>query len=113
VDLSPRVICVTPSYALQIVEVAAQMGVDLSRSSLEIGLFGAEPWSEPMRAEIERGLGVVSHDLYGLSEVMGPGVACECDERAGLHGWEDHFLFEWSTRSRASASPKAKPASWS
>ena len=94
VDLRPRVICVTPSYALQIVEVAAKMGVDLSRSSLEVGLFGAEPWSEPMRAEIERGLGVVSHDLYGLSEVMGPGVACECDERAGLHGWEDHFLFE-------------------
>jgi phenylacetate-CoA ligase len=93
-DLCPRVICVTPSYALQIVEVAAQMGVDLSRSSLEVGLFGAEPWSEPMRAEIERGLGVVAHDLYGLSEVMGPGVACECDERAGLHGWEDHFLFE-------------------
>jgi phenylacetate-CoA ligase len=57
-------------------------------------MFGAEPWSEAMRREIERALGVVSHDLYGLSEVMGPGVACECDERAGLHGWEDHFLFE-------------------
>jgi phenylacetate-CoA ligase len=94
VDLRPRVICVTPSYALQIVEVAATMGVDLSRSALEVGLFGAEPWSEAMRREIERGLGVVSHDLYGLSEIMGPGVACECDERAGLHGWEDHFLFE-------------------
>jgi phenylacetate-CoA ligase len=93
-NLRPRVICVTPSYALQIVEVAARMGVDLARGSLEVGLFGAEPWSEAMRAEIERGLGVVSHDLYGLSEVMGPGVACECDERAGLHGWEDHFLFE-------------------
>ena len=94
VDLAPRVICVTPSYALQIVEVAARLGVDLARSALEVGLFGAEPWSEAMRAEIERGLGVVSHDLYGLSEIMGPGVACECDERAGLHGWEDHFLFE-------------------
>jgi phenylacetate-CoA ligase len=94
VDLEPRVICVTPSYALQIVEVAAKLGVDLSRSALRIGLFGAEPWSEAMRVEIERGLGVVAHDLYGLSEIMGPGVACECDERAGLHGWEDHFLFE-------------------
>jgi phenylacetate-CoA ligase len=94
VDLEPRVICVTPSYALQIVEVAATMGVDLARSTLEVGLFGGEPWSEAMRDEIERGLGLVSHDLYGLSEIMGPGVACECDEHAGLHGWEDHFLFE-------------------
>jgi len=94
VDLAPRVICATPSYALQIAEVAARLGVDLSRSALEVGMFGAEPWSEAMRREIERALGVVSHDLYGLSEVMGPGVACECDERAGLHGWEDHFLFE-------------------
>jgi phenylacetate-CoA ligase len=93
-DLAPRVICATPSYALQIAEVAAQLGVELSQSALEVGMFGAEPWSEAMRREIERALGVVSHDLYGLSEVMGPGVACECDERAGLHGWEDHFLFE-------------------
>jgi phenylacetate-CoA ligase len=93
-DLEPRVICVTPSYALQIVEVARGMGVDLADSALEIGLFGAEPWSEAMRREIERGLGLVAHDLYGLSEVMGPGVACECAAHAGLHGWEDHFLFE-------------------
>ncbi len=93
-DLAPRVICATPSYALQIAEVAAKLGADLSRSGLAVGLFGGEPWSEAMRAEIERGLGVVSHDLYGLSEIMGPGVACECDARAGLHGWEDHFLFE-------------------
>jgi phenylacetate-CoA ligase len=70
------------------------MGVDLAQSALEVGLFGAEPWSEAMRREIESRLGLVAHDLYGLSEVMGPGVACECDERAGLHGWEDHFLFE-------------------
>jgi phenylacetate-CoA ligase len=94
IDLAPRVICATPSYALQIAEVAHGLGVDLARSALEVGMFGAEPWSEAMRREIERALGVVSHDLYGLSEIMGPGVACECDERAGLHGWEDHFLFE-------------------
>jgi phenylacetate-CoA ligase len=57
-------------------------------------LFGAEPWSEALRQEIEVRLGLTAVDLYGLSEIMGPGVACECEERAGLHGWEDHFLFE-------------------
>jgi phenylacetate-CoA ligase len=93
-DLAPRVICATPSYALQIAEVAGKLGVDLAQSALDVGLFGAEPWSEAMRREIESRFGLVAHDLYGLSEIMGPGVACECDERAGLHGWEDHFLFE-------------------
>lgn len=93
-DFRPRVLCATPSYALAIAEVAAQQGVDLGESSLEIGLFGAEPWSEAMRREIEERLGLVAVDLYGLSEVMGPGVACECAAQAGLHGWEDHFLFE-------------------
>ena len=93
-DFRPRVLCATPSYALAIAEVAAQQGVDLRESSLEIGLFGAEPWSEAMRREIEERLGLVAIDLYGLSEIMGPGVACECAAQSGLHGWEDHFLFE-------------------
>ncbi|HEX8738860.1 MAG TPA: phenylacetate--CoA ligase [Casimicrobiaceae bacterium] len=93
-DFRPRVLCATPSYALAIAEVAAQQGVDLRASSLEIGLFGAEPWSEAMRREIEERLGLVAIDLYGLSEIMGPGVACECAAQSGLHGWEDHFLFE-------------------
>lgn len=94
-DFGARVLCCTPSYALAIAEVAEKQGVDLRRSKLEVGLFGAEPWSEAMRKEIEARLGLKAVDIYGLSEILGPGVACECFEaRAGLHGWEDHFLFE-------------------
>jgi phenylacetate-CoA ligase len=93
-DFGARVLCATPSYTLAIADVAEHLGVDLRQSALEIGLFGAEPWSEAMRKEIEARLGLTAVDLYGLSEIMGPGVACECSERAGLHGWEDHFLFE-------------------
>ncbi len=94
-DFAPRILCATPSYALNIAEMAGRMGVDLAASALARGIFGAEPWSEQMRAELDRRLGVKAVDVYGLSEIMGPGVAIECDlARAGLHGWEDCFLFE-------------------
>ncbi len=94
-DFGARVLCATPSYALNIAEVAEREGIDLRHSTLEIGVFGAEPWSEAMRNEIQIRLGLKAVDIYGLSEILGPGVACECeDARAGLHGWEDHFLFE-------------------
>ncbi|HEY5293120.1 MAG TPA: phenylacetate--CoA ligase, partial [Burkholderiales bacterium] len=94
-DFGARVLCATPSYALAMAEVAEKEGVDLRRSKLEIGVFGAEPWSEAMRHEVEARLGLKAVDIYGLSEIMGPGVACECEEaQAGLHGWEDHFMFE-------------------
>jgi phenylacetate-CoA ligase len=94
-DFGARVLCATPSYALAIAEVAEKEGVDLRKSKLEIGIFGAEPWSEAMRHEVEARLGLKAVDIYGLSEILGPGVACECAEgQAGLHGWEDHFLFE-------------------
>ncbi|HEX5865137.1 MAG TPA: phenylacetate--CoA ligase [Casimicrobiaceae bacterium] len=93
-DFGARVLCATPSYALAIAELAEQQGVDLTKSALEIGMFGAEPWSDAMRREIEVRLGLKAIDIYGLSEIMGPGVACECECQAGLHGWEDHFLFE-------------------
>ena len=93
-DFRARVLCATPSYALAIAEVAEQLGVDLRRSALDVGVFGAEPWSDAMRREIEARLGVRAIDIYGLSEILGPGVACECECQAGLHGWEDHFLFE-------------------
>jgi len=93
-DFGARVLCATPSYALAIAEVAEHQHVDLRASALEIGLFGAEPWSDAMRREIEARLGLKAIDIYGLSEIMGPGVACECEGQAGLHGWEDHFLFE-------------------
>jgi phenylacetate-CoA ligase len=94
-DFAARVLCSTPSYALAIAEVAEKEGVDLRKSKLRIGLFGAEPWSEAMRNEIQIRLGLKAVDVYGLSEILGPGVACECEEvQAGLHGWEDHFIFE-------------------
>ena len=93
-DFGARVLCATPSYALNIAEVAEREGVDLRASKLEIGLFGAEPWSEAMRREIEERIGLKAVDVYGLSEIMGPGVAVECEAQDGLHAWEDHFLFE-------------------
>ena len=94
IDFGARVLCATPSYALAIAEVAERQGAALRGGRLAIGLFGAEPWSAAMRSEIEARLGLTAFDVYGLSEIMGPGVACECECRAGLHGWEDHFLFE-------------------
>jgi phenylacetate-CoA ligase len=93
-DFGASVLCATPSYALAIAEAAEQQGVDLRKGKLRVGLFGAEPWSAAMRAEIQERLGVKAVDVYGLSEIMGPGVACECSLQQGLHGWEDHFLFE-------------------
>jgi phenylacetate-CoA ligase len=88
-------LCATPSYALNIAEVAGEMGVDLRQAALRIGVFGAEPWSNAMRRDLEERLGIKAVDLYGLSEILGPGVACECHvAQDGLHGWEDHFLFE-------------------
>jgi len=94
-DLGAAILCATPSYALNIAEVAEREGVDLRGGALRIGIFGAEPWSEAMRKELEARLGIAAVDVYGLSEILGPGVACECLEgRAGLHAWEDHFLFE-------------------
>ncbi|MCP4211566.1 MAG: phenylacetate--CoA ligase [Halieaceae bacterium] len=94
-DFGPTVLCSTPSYALNIAEVAEGMGVNIAELPVRRGLFGAEPWSNELRSELDIRLGIKSVDVYGLSEIMGPGVACECDTaRNGLHGWEDHFLFE-------------------
>ena len=94
-DFGAHILCATPSYALNIAEVAEGMGVDIRELPLRTGIFGAEPWSEAMRRDLEARLGLQAVDLYGLSEIIGPGVACECHvARNGLHGWEDHFLFE-------------------
>jgi phenylacetate-CoA ligase len=84
----------TPSHALNVADAMIEMGVNPAALSLRHGLFGAEPWSESMRAEIQEKLEIVATDNYGLSEVMGPGVAGECRERSGLHLAEDHFVFE-------------------
>jgi phenylacetate-CoA ligase len=94
-DLRPDIIMVTPSYMLTIVEEFARQGLDAADSSLRIGVFGAEPWTDAMRAEIERRAGLDAVDIYGLSEVMGPGVASECLEtQDGPVIWEDHFYPE-------------------
>ncbi len=94
-DFAADMLCATPSYALNIAEVAEAQGIDIRKLPVRRGLFGAEPWSNQMRAELESRLGIKAIDIYGLSEIMGPGVACECDvAQSGLHGWEDHFLFE-------------------
>jgi phenylacetate-CoA ligase len=95
VDFRPDVIMVTPSYMLAIADEFERQGFRPSDCSLRIGIFGAEPWTESMRAEIERRVGLQALDLYGLSEVMGPGVGQECaDSRDGLTIWEDHFFPE-------------------
>jgi phenylacetate-CoA ligase len=94
-DFEPEVIMVTPSYMLAIVDELRRQGVDPAATSLRVGIFGAEPWTNQMRLEMERTLDLHAVDIYGLSEVIGPGVACECVEtKDGPHVWEDHFYPE-------------------
>ncbi|KJS54532.1 phenylacetate--CoA ligase, partial [Streptomyces rubellomurinus subsp. indigoferus] len=94
-DLRPEIIMVTPSYLLTLLDEFERQGVDPRKTSLRVGIFGAEPWTEEMRREIEDRLDLHAVDIYGLSEVMGPGVAQECVEtKDGLHIWEDHFYPE-------------------
>ena len=94
-DFEPAIIMVTPSYMLALIDEFERQGVDPRTSSLRIGIFGAEPWTEAMRAEIEGRMDMHAVDIYGLSEVMGPGVSQECVEtKDGLHIWEDHFYPE-------------------
>ncbi|MGC9196752.1 MAG: phenylacetate--CoA ligase family protein [Syntrophobacteraceae bacterium] len=94
-DFGPTILTCTPSYALHLAEVAAQAGIDFSSLKFKSGIFGAEPWSEEMRKEIERKLHMHAIDIYGLSEVLGPGVSIECVEaKKGLHIAEDHFIPE-------------------
>ena len=94
-DFEPGIIMATPSYMLVIADEFERQGIDPRKSSLRIGLHGAEPWTEAMRKEIEARFDMHAIDIYGLSEVMGPGVACECVEtKDGLHVWEDHFYPE-------------------
>jgi phenylacetate-CoA ligase len=94
-DFRPEIIMVTPSYMLTVIDEFVRQGIDPASSSLQVGIFGAEPWTEQMRVEIEDRMDMHAVDIYGLSEVMGPGVSQECVEsKDGLHVWEDHFLPE-------------------
>ncbi len=94
-DFGPTVICCTPSYALFLYETALEAGIDVKELPLRVGIFGAEPWTEEMRRDIERKMGIKAIDIYGLSEIMGPGVGIECVQaQDGLHLMEDHFLCE-------------------
>jgi phenylacetate-CoA ligase len=94
-DFKARVLCSTPSYALNIAYTLQELGIERDSINLEIGIFGAEPWTEEFRVQIEGLLKIRALDIYGLSEVMGPGVSMECLQgRSGLHIWEDHFLPE-------------------
>ena len=93
-DFGSSVIACTPSYALFLAEVMQEMGINPEELKLRVGIFGAEPWSESMRKEIEAKLKLKAIDIYGLSEVIGPGVSCECEHQVGMHVNEDHFIPE-------------------
>ena len=93
-DFGSTVLACTPSYALYIGETLEQMGLTPDDISLKAGIFGAEPWTEEMRRAIEKKLGIKAYDIYGLTEIMGPGVAFECEEQTGMHVNEDHFIVE-------------------
>jgi phenylacetate-CoA ligase len=94
-DLGSTVLCCTPSYAIYLAETMAQIGIDPEKDiKIRMGHFGAEPWSERIRERIEKELKIEAFDIYGLTELCGPGVSVECPEHNGLHIWEDHFLIE-------------------
>jgi len=94
-DFGPTVLCATPSYALHLAEEDNAMGIDIKALKLRVGIFGAEPWTDAIRDDIEKAFGITALDLFGLSEVIGPGMAMECLEgRHGMHIFEDHFIVE-------------------
>ncbi|HHT26295.1 MAG TPA: phenylacetate--CoA ligase [Firmicutes bacterium] len=93
-DFGVTAICSTPSYFVHLVEVAERMGIDFHKLPLRTGIFGAEPWTPQMRSYIQEKTNIKAYDIYGLSEIIGPGVATECSEQHGLHVFEDHFLVE-------------------
>jgi phenylacetate-CoA ligase len=113
-DFQPSIIMVTPSYMLNIVEEFKRQGIDPATSSLKVGIFGAEPWTDAMRREIEAAAGIDAVDIYGLSEVMGPGVASECIEsKDGPVIWEDHFYpGDHRPGHRRGAARRRRRASW-
>ena len=93
-DFGSSIICMTPSYAISLIELMKENNISKDEFKLKAGVFGAEPWTEEMRKEIEAGIGIKAYDIYGLSEIMGPSVSCECECQCGMHICEDHFIPE-------------------
>ncbi len=93
-DFGSSIVCMTPSYAISLIELMKENNISKDEFKLKAGVFGAEPWTEEMRKEIEAGLGIKAYDIYGLSEIMGPSVSCECECQCGMHICEDHFIPE-------------------
>lgn len=93
-DFGAKALACTPSYALYLAEAIKDSGIPREEFQLKIGIFGAEPWTENMRKEIEDAMGIKAYDIYGLTEIIGPGVGCECQSQNGTHLWEDHFYPE-------------------
>lgn len=93
-DFGSSIVCMTPSYAISLIELMAENNFKKEEFKLKSGVFGAEPWSDEMRREIENGLGIKAYDIYGLSEIAGPSVSCECEFQCGMHVCEDHFIPE-------------------
>jgi phenylacetate-CoA ligase len=111
-DFGTTVLCCTPSYALNIADYVQKNRPDFSFKNIKLrtGLFGAEPWTEEMRREIEQRMGIDAYDIYGLSEVIGPGVSCECSAKNGLHVFEDHFYVEVIDPDTGEVLPEGQPA---
>ena len=93
-DFGSSIVCMTPSYAISLIELMKENNISKDEFKLKAGVFGAEPWTEEMRQDIEAGLGIQAYDIYGLSEIMGPSVSCECECQCGMHICEDHFIPE-------------------
>ena len=108
IDFGATVLCCTPSYAMYLGEEVERLGVR-DQLKLRVGVFGAEPWSENMRQQIEEKLGLKAYDIYGLSEVLGPGVSGECPEQAGMHVWEDNFYVETIDPDTGDVLPEGTP----
>ena len=107
-DFGSTALCCTPSYSLYIAEVAAEMGIDIRKLPLRVGIFGAEPWSDGIRKSIEANLEIDALDIYGLSEIIGPGVSMECLAKDGLHVFDDHFIPEIIDPATGEVMPEGK-----
>ena len=110
-DLEATIICCTPSYGAYLAESIKERGIR-DQIKLKAGIFGAEAWSEEMRRELEKDLGIRAFDIYGLTEISGPGVAFECEEQTGMHINEDHFIAEIINPETGEVLPRGKRGNW-